>query len=85
MRAAYYEANGPARDVLKLADVKEPEPGPGEVRVKVAFSGVNPTDVKSRQGSTRKIAFARVIPHQDGAGEIDKVGPGVERKVGERV
>ena len=86
MRAAYYEANGAARDVLQLSEVTTPEPGPGEVRVRLFASGVNPSDVKSRAGSTRKIAFPRVIPHSDGAGEIDRVGAGVPpSRVGERV
>jgi NADPH:quinone reductase len=86
MRAAYYEANGAAAQVLRLADVATPEPGPGEVRVKLATSGVNPSDVKSREGRTRKIAFPRVIPHSDGAGVIEKVGSGVPAaRVGERV
>jgi NADPH2:quinone reductase len=86
MRAAYYETNGAARAVLRLAEVETPSPGPGEVRVKLAASGVNPSDVKSRQGLTRKIAFPRVIPHSDGAGVIDAVGEGVSQaRIGERV
>jgi NADPH2:quinone reductase len=86
MRAAYYEKNGPAREVLRVADVETTEPGRGEVRVKLATSGVNPSDVKGRAGLTRKIAFPRVIPHSDGAGEIDKVGEGVPAsRIGERV
>jgi NADPH:quinone reductase len=86
MRAAYYEANGSARDVLKLGSVDEPQPGPGEVRVKLKTSGVNPSDVKARSGRTREIAFPRVVPHSDGAGVIDKVGAGVPAsRVGERV
>jgi len=86
MRAAYYEKNGAAREVLRVAEVETPEPGPGEVRVRLAASGVNPSDVKSRAGLTRKIAFPRVIPHSDGAGEIDRVGEGVSpSRVGERV
>lgn len=86
MRAAYYEANGTARDVLQVSEVTTPEPGPGEVRVRLHASGVNPSDVKSRAGSTRKIAFPRVIPHSDGAGEIDRVGAGVPpSRLGERV
>jgi NADPH2:quinone reductase len=86
MRAAYYEANGSAAAVLRLGEVATPEPGPGEVRVKLAASGVNPSDVKSREGRTRKIAFPRVIPHSDGAGSIDKVGAGVApARAGERV
>ncbi len=86
MRAAYYEKNGTAREVLVLGDVDLPMPGPGEVRVKLKTSGVNPSDVKSREGRTRKIAFPRVIPHSDGAGLIDAVGDGVPAsRLGERV
>jgi NADPH2:quinone reductase len=86
MRAAYYEQNGPAKTVLKLGEIETPRPGPGEVRVKLATSGVNPSDVKARSGATRKIAYPRVIPHSDGAGEIDLVGDGVSAtRVGERV
>jgi NADPH2:quinone reductase len=86
MRAAYYEANGPARDVLKIGEVDTPRPGPGEVRVRLSTSGVNPSDVKSRAGATRKIAWPRLIPHSDGAGEIDLTGDGVAAtRVGERV
>ena len=86
MRAAYYEKNGPVRDVLQVGDMETPEPGPGEVRVKLRTSGVNPSDVKNRLGTTRKIAFPRVIPQSDGAGEIDAVGDGVPpSRVGERI
>jgi NADPH2:quinone reductase len=86
MRAVYYERNGTAREVLQIGEVETPHAGAGEVRVKLAVSGVNPSDVKSRQGSTRKIAFPRVIPHSDGAGVIDEVGTGVPNsRIGERV
>jgi NADPH2:quinone reductase len=86
MRAAYYETNGAARDVLRLGEVDLPSLGPGEVRVRLRTSGVNPSDVKAREGRTRKIAYPRVIPHSDGAGDIDAVGDGVPRsRIGERV
>ncbi len=86
MRAAYYEANGAARDVLRVGEVETPSPGPGEVRVRIAASGVNPSDVKAGEGRTRKIWFPRVIPHSDAAGVIDAVGGGVAPgRVGERV
>ena len=86
MRAAYYEGNGSAREVLRVAEVETPQPGRGEVRVRLRTSGVNPSDVKSRAGLTRKIAFPRVIPHSDGAGEIEAVGEAVSpARVGERV
>jgi NADPH:quinone reductase len=86
MRAAYYEVNGAARDVLRVGEVETPSPGPGEVRVRIRSSGVNPSDVKAREGRTRKIAFPRVIPHSDAAGIIDAVGSGVAPgRIGERV
>jgi NADPH2:quinone reductase len=86
MRAAFYEKNGAARDVLAVGDVDTPRPGPGEVRVRLKVSGINPSDVKAREGRTRKIAWPRVIPHSDGAGDIDMVGDGVPAgRVGERV
>jgi NADPH2:quinone reductase len=86
MRAAWYEKNGAAADVLHVGEVETPRPGPGEVRVRLVTSGVNPSDVKSRAGTARKIAFPRVIPHSDGAGEIDQVGEGVPpARIGERV
>jgi NADPH2:quinone reductase len=86
MRAAYYETNGTAGAVLRVNEVDTPRPGPGEVRVRLAASGVNPSDVKSRAGLTRKIAYPRVIPHSDGAGEIDQVGDDVAAaRVGQRV
>jgi NADPH:quinone reductase len=86
MRAAYYEKNGPAKEVLHVGEVETPQPAPGEVRIKLKTSGVNPSDVKSRMGTARKIAFPRVIPQSDGAGEIDAVGQGVAAsRLGERV
>src|SRR6476469_4612448 len=86
MRAAFYERNGSAREVLRVGDIETPHPGAGEVRVKLAVSGVNPSDVKSRLGATRKIAWPRVIPQSDGAGVIDEIGDGVpQSRLGERV
>lgn len=84
MLAAWYEKNGTARGVLTVGDMPTPEPGPGEVRVRIHTSGANPSDVKSRRG--RPLSAPRIIPHSDGAGEIDAVGKGVERsRMGERV
>ena len=86
MRAALYRGMGAARDVLRVEDVERPEPGPGEVRVKVEASGVNPTDWKSRSGATPRPIDDFQIPHQDGAGVIDAVGDGVPPgRVGQRV
>lgn len=87
MRAAYYDEQGSAREVLIVGDLPDPKPGPGEVRVKVVTSGINPSDMKTRTGFGGKaMPFPRIVPHQDGAGIIDVVGPGVpESRVGERV
>lgn len=87
MRACWYERTGPAHDVLQFGEMPTPEPGSGEVRVKVMVTAVNPSDTKGRSGwRGRGMAYPRVIPHQDGAGVIDKLGPGVSgRRVGERV
>ncbi len=86
MRAALYDHYGPAREVLRVQDVERPEPGPGEVRVRVEASGVNPTDWKSRSGATPRPIDGFQIPHHDGAGVIDAVGDGVDRgRVGQRV
>jgi NADPH2:quinone reductase len=79
---SYTEPGGP--DVLRLVDRPVPEPGPGEVRVRVAFSGVNPTDWKSR--STADPGPGGKTPNQDGSGVVDAVGEGVDPVlVGERV
>jgi NADPH:quinone reductase len=86
VQAVYYERNGTAREVLRAGEVETPHAGAGEVRIKLATSGVNPSDVKSRQGTTRKITYPRVIPHSDGAGIIDEVGAGISKsRIGERV
>ena len=78
MKAAWYEKQGPAEDVLTLGEMPDPTPGPGEVRIRVAASGINPGDTKKR-GDTFGLGmpYPRVIPHSDGAGTIDKVGDGV--------
>ncbi len=62
MQAIYYEQTGPANEVLKLGELPTPLPGPGEVRVKVAWSGVNPSDVKTRAGlRTKTLPFPRIV------------------------
>jgi NADPH2:quinone reductase len=87
MRAAWYERQGPARSVLTVGELNRPEPGPGEVRVRVVLSGVNVGDVKKRQGWLGSaMAYPRVVPHSDGAGVIDAVGAGVDpARLGRRV
>ena len=84
MRAAWYSKNGEARDVLVVGELPTPAPAAGEVRVRLATSGVNPSDMRFRK--FRPITGERVVPHSDGAGIIDAVGDGVSpARVGERV
>jgi NADPH:quinone reductase len=87
MKAAWYEAQGSAPDVLVVGEVPDPEPSPAEVRIRVAASGINPGDVKKRQNAFGYgMPYPRVIPHSDGAGTIDRVGRDVPAsRVGERV
>lgn len=87
MRAAWYERQGRPSDVLVVGEMTTPEPGPGEVRIAVVASGVNPGDVKKRQDTFGLgMPYARVIPHSDGAGVIEAVGDGVaSSRIGQRV
>lgn len=87
MRAAFYDRQGPAREVLRVGEMPVPEPGPGEVRVRVAVSGIHVSDLGKRRGwRGSTMAYPRVIPHSDGAGVIDAVGPQVDpARVGQRV
>ena len=88
MKAAWYERKGAPHEVLQVGDMPDPVAGPGQVRVHLAVSGLNPSDTKGRGGwrGRTKMDYARVIPGQDGAGVIDQVGPGVDTKrIGERV
>jgi NADPH2:quinone reductase len=86
VRAARYNRAGDAADVLELAEVEVPVPGPGEVRVALVVSGVNPTDWKVRRGTTASPPSAWQVPHHDGAGTIDAVGAGVDPgRIDERV
>lgn len=87
MRAAWYERQGVANEVLVVGEMPTPDPGPNEVRIRVAVSGINPGDVKKRQNMFGGgMSYPRVIPHSDGAGVIDKVGDMVSRsRLGERV
>ena len=87
MKAAWYESRGAARDVLQVGEIETPEPKAGEVLVRVHATGVNPSDTKSRMGAgARPNPWPRIIPHQDGAGVIERVGEGVDpARIGERV
>lgn len=87
MHAAWYEQQGPAREVLVVGELPDHAPGPGEVRIRVVASGINPGDVKKRQDVYGVgMPYPRVIPHSDGAGTIDRIGAGVSpARLGERV
>ena len=86
MRAAWYTTQGSARDVLEVGEQETPVPGPGEVRIRMHASGVNPVDVKRRAGGRGAQDSTLVVPHFDGAGIIDQVGDGVEPgRLGNRV
>ncbi|TWU23547.1 NADPH:quinone reductase [Bythopirellula polymerisocia] len=86
MKAVWYERLGSAAEVLKFGDLPDSQPEPGEVRVAVHVSGVNPIDVKRRQGGRGTMTSPRIVPHFDGAGVIDAVGENVDSsRVGERV
>ncbi len=89
MKAITYSAFGNAPDVLKLQDLPDVSPAPGDVTVDLAFSGVNPSDVKARAGSrpgVTKPAFPAIVPHSDGSGVISAVGEGVPKsRLGQRV
>lgn len=84
MKAAWYEKNGAARETLIVGEKPTPQAGPGEVLVRIAVSGVNPSDVKSRRGRPLNDPF--IIPHSDAGGVIEAVGAGVPpARIGERV
>lgn len=86
MKAMFCIARGAAAEVLEAQETEIPEPGPGEVRVKMRASGVNPSDVKLRSGVQGPMVAERVVIHNDGAGVIDAVGDGVDKaRIGERV
>lgn len=84
MKAAWYTQNGEAQDVMLVGELSTPSPQPGEVLVRLATSGVNPSDVKSRRA--RPVNDPLIVPHSDGAGVIEAVGADVPAaRVGERV
>jgi NADPH:quinone reductase len=85
MRAVTYTRPGDS-SVLELVERPTPEPGAGEIRIRVLVSGVNPTDWKSRSGATGGQVAEPTVPNQDGAGVVDELGAGVDRfSIGDRV
>jgi len=87
MKAAWYEKQGAARDVLIIGKMDDPQPSAGEVWIRLAFSGVNPGDVKKREDAFGVgMPYPRVIPHSDGSGTVDAVGEGISPEwIGRRV
>jgi NADPH2:quinone reductase len=85
MRAAYIEETGPP-EVIKVGELPRPEPGPGQVLVKVRATALNPIDLYLRSGLIpMPLSFPYVIGC-DLAGTVEKVGQGSARfKVGDRV
>ena len=86
MRAAWYEKQGPANEVLIVGEMPDLRPEAGEVRIRIAASGINPGDIKKRQDAFGLgMPYPRVIPHSDGAGVVDLVGDAVSAEwVGRR-
>jgi NADPH2:quinone reductase len=87
MQAAWFENPGPAHEVLQIGEWNTPTPKANEVRIRLHASAVNPSDVKKRAGAQAAgLEGGAVIPHSDGAGVIDAVGPGISKaRIGERV
>jgi NADPH2:quinone reductase len=87
MEAAWYDRQGAAADVLQVGRLPAPQPGPGDVRVRIRFSGINPGDTKKRVDRFGLgMPYPRIVPHSDGAGVIESVGDGVDaERVGQRV
>jgi NADPH:quinone reductase len=78
MKAAWYEKQGPAREVLVVGEMPDPIPAAGEVRIRIGASGINPGDIKKRESAFGYgMAYPRVIPHSDGAGRVDQLGADV--------
>ena len=77
MRAVWYDRQGPAREVLRLGELPDPVPRPGEALVRLMASGVNPADCRTRQGARGAMEYPRIIPNSDGAGIVEALGPGV--------
>jgi len=86
VKAVWYDAQGPADAVLHYGELPTPQPAPGEVRVRLRASAVNPADANRRAGRLHGMDFPRIIPNSDGAGVVDAVGEGVDpRRIGQRV
>jgi NADPH2:quinone reductase len=85
MKAAYIEETGPPENI-KVGELPKPEPGPGQVLVRVHAVSLNPIDLYIRSGM---VAFPLAFPYIiacDSAGTVESLGPGCKKfKVGDRV
>lgn len=77
MKAIVFEEFGEPREVLSVRDVPVPEPGPGQVRVRMIASPVNPSDLLSVRGLYTKLADLPATPGFEGVGVVDSAGPGL--------
>jgi len=78
MKAVWYDRQGAAAEVLQSGEFPTPDAGPGQVRVRLRASGVNPSDCNRRAGRGWGMEFPRIIPNSDGAGVVDQVGEGAD-------
>lgn len=86
MRAGWYERSGPADDVITVGDMATPQPGAGEVLVRLHASGISPSDYKKRGNAKAGMEFPRIVPHSDGAGVVAALGAGARHvAIGQRV
>jgi NADPH2:quinone reductase len=86
MKAVWYDRLGAAAEVLQWGELPTPNAGPGQVRVRLRASGVNPSDCNRRAGRGWAMEFPRVIANSDGAGIVDQVGEGADAALlGQRV
>ena len=77
MRAAVFERFGEPTEVLGVRDVAEPRPGPGQVRVRMILSPVNPSDLLVVRGRYGVLPSLPATPGFEGVGVVDQAGPGI--------
>ena len=86
MRALRYHAFGKPADVLQLDDVPTPEPGPGEVRVRMTHRSINPADLHTVLGHYGNLPDLPAVGGHEGVGRVDALGDGVSGvETGQRV
>lgn len=81
MKAVVFERFGPPSEVLQLRDLPMPEPGRGEVRVRMLASPINPSDLLVVRGQYGRLPTLPATPGFEGVGVVDKAGPGLLRLI----